>query len=402
MSPSVRRRRRRWAVPVLAALGALGIAAAPNLIPAGAATPDLPPLTPAELLTKVHNAQVTALSGTIAMTANLGLPSLGGSLTGVGSGALLTSLLSGTHSANVWLDGPDHQRLALNAPMAETDWIHNRNDAWSWDSSSNSVVHVNLAAMKNDQKSAGPGSEDQKAGMLDTADANEPSKPADQTPEALANNLLAQVDPSTQVSVRTARYVADRPAYQLVIAPRSPKSTIGEIGISVDAATGLPIDVEITATGQSTPAFELGFTKLSFDTPSASEFDFKAPPGATVSESTDPMALMAPSGTRGEGHRRTKQALPSAPAPADDTATKPDVQTVGTAWETVAILPAGSPTQVGGLGSFLNSTPTVKLSDNTAAHVLATKLVNALFLADGRVAIGAVTPDALAAAVVGH
>jgi hypothetical protein len=114
------------------------------------------------------------------------------------------------------------------------------------------------------------------------------------------------------------------------------------------------------------------------------------------------MAVMAPSGTGGEGHHRTKQALPAAPAPASDTATKPDVQTVGTDWETVAILPAGSASQAGGLGSLLNSTPTVKLSDNTTAHALTTKLVNALFLADGRVAIGAVTPEALAATVVGH
>jgi outer membrane lipoprotein-sorting protein len=383
------RRRRRWAVPLVAALAAMGFAAAPNLMPAGAAQPDLPPLTPAELLTKARTAQVTTLSGTITMTANLGLPALPGSLVGGGSTGMLTSLLSGTHSAQIWLDGPDHQRLALNAPMAETDWIHNGNDAWSWDSTTQRVVHVTMPA-----PTAG-----QTPGTPDKADATEPPKPADQTPEALANKLLAQVDPTTKVTVQSPRYVADRPVYQLVISPRSTASTIGEIGISVDAATGLPIDVEVTAAGATSPAFELGFTQLSFDKPSASEFAFKPPTGATVTESTDPAALMAPGGTR--QHERRAKSAPAPATPDPTTTAKPDVQTVGTAWDTVAILPAGSATQASGLTMLINSAPPVQMPGGTA-HLLTTKLVNALFLPDGGIAIGAVTPEALQAAAAGH
>lgn len=387
MSNSLRRRR-RWAVPLVAALAAMGFAAAPNLMPAGAAQPDLPPLTPAELLTKAQTAQVTSLSGTIAMTANLGLPALPGSLTGGGSTGLLTSLLSGTHTAQIWLDGPDHQRLALNAPMAETDWIHNGHDAWSWDSTTQRVVHVTMPAPTASQSPRTP----------DKADAAEPSKPAEQTPEALANELLAQVDPTTKVTVQSPRYVADRPVYQLVIAPRSTASTIGQISISVDAATGLPIDVAITPAGATSPAFELGFTQLSFDKPSASEFAFKPPTGASVTESADPAALLAPGGAR--RHERGARSAPALAAPASTTAAS-DVLTSGTGWDTVAILPAGSATQASGLTTLINSAPPVQMPGGTA-HLLTTKLVNALFLPDGKIAVGAVTPDALQAAAVGH
>ena len=77
-------------------------------------------------------------------TANLGLPSLGA--LGVGGGTVL-DLLSGSHTAHVWYDGTERLRLALDSPQAETDWIRNGDDLWSWDSSSQAVKHVNLASV---------------------------------------------------------------------------------------------------------------------------------------------------------------------------------------------------------------------------------------------------------------
>ena len=98
---------RRWAVPAIALLGVLGVGAIPPLFQsAGASTPDLPTLSPAELLAKARTAQVTSLSGTVTLTSNLGIPSLG-SLGGRGLTSL-TDLLAGQHSAKVWIDGVDH------------------------------------------------------------------------------------------------------------------------------------------------------------------------------------------------------------------------------------------------------------------------------------------------------
>src|SRR6516164_4156407 len=102
------RGRRRWAVPAIALAAILGGAAVPSLLPsASASTPDLPPLTAAELLAKVRTTQVPPLSGTLTLTSNLGLPSLSsvGALGGSAAGTSLADLLSGSHSAKVWFDG---------------------------------------------------------------------------------------------------------------------------------------------------------------------------------------------------------------------------------------------------------------------------------------------------------
>src|SRR5262249_59660614 len=101
---------------------------------AGAA--DLPPLTAAELLAKVRTAQVPPLSGTLTLTSNLGLPSLSsvGALGGSAAGTSLADLLSGSHSAKVWFDGPQHVRVATSAPMQETNIIRNGSDVWRYDS----------------------------------------------------------------------------------------------------------------------------------------------------------------------------------------------------------------------------------------------------------------------------
>jgi hypothetical protein len=75
------------------------------------------------------------------------------------------------------------------------------------------------------------------------------------------------------------------------------------------------------------------------------------------------------------------------------------VTTVGTGWESVAI--------ISGLGVgpqfqtlFANS-PTVAVGSHTA-RLVSTSLVNVLVLDDGRIAVAAMTPAAIAAAVAGQ
>ena len=102
-----------------------------------------------------------------------------------------------------------------------------------------------------------------------------------QTPDALAKELLDEITPSTNVSVTTPAYVADRAVYELVLAPLSADSTIDHVGISVDAANGMPLQVQLVPKGQSKPAVELGFTSIDYGRPGGS-FSFTPPPGATV------------------------------------------------------------------------------------------------------------------------
>src|SRR4051794_21846984 len=102
--------RLRWLVaPVLAAVLVAAISIVPTLASAEDPPPALPPVSPQELLLKVKNAAVPGLSGALSLKTDLGLPDLGQGLP-VGRG-LLPSLLSGDHTAKVWVAG-DKVRVA--------------------------------------------------------------------------------------------------------------------------------------------------------------------------------------------------------------------------------------------------------------------------------------------------
>lgn len=362
----------RWAVPAACLAAIIVLAALPGaLAGAGASTPDLPELTPAELIAKAQSAHVDVLSGTVQLDNALGLPDLGG--LGGGSADAITALLAGTHTARIAVSGPDHVRIALPTPLAETNWILSGDDVWSWDSQSQRVVHVSLAATGGDHPDRG----------------NRP----DANPTALAQQLLDAVTPSTDVSVRTPRYVAGRAAYELALVPRAGASTVGEVTVAVDAETGVPLDVRITASGAASPAFELGFTSVSFETPPASTFEFTPPDGSTVVEAPDASALASP-GTESYHHRRhhvdTTGTTATGPAP------QPAVHVVGAAWDSVAVVSGASlPPEI---SKLFTAAPRVE-SGGVGGRLVSTKLVNAVLLDDGRIAVGAVTSDALLAAV---
>ena len=377
---------RRWAVPAIALLGVLGVGAIPPLFQsAGASTPDLPTLSPAELLAKARTAQVTSLSGTVTLTSNLGIPSLG-SLGGRGLTSL-TDLLAGQHSAKVWIDGVDHVRIATASPMAETNWIRNGPDLWSYDSTTLRVTHTTLATGAN--ASTTPGAEP----IPD---------PAHETPVEFAKELLDQVTPSTEVTVASPQYVADRPVYELSLAPHAAESTVQNISIAVDAATGLPLEIKIIARSNGATALAFGFTKISFDTPAASTFAFTPPPGSTLREAADITTFINPPQRNHNRDGRTGPPAATAIEPpagtgAESSSGVPDsIVTAGSDWTTIAILAPGSvPQQV---TSLLSSSPQVAVGPLTG-RMLSTPLISVLILDDGRTAIGAVTPAALEDAV---
>ena len=122
-----------------------------------------------------------------------------------------------------------------------------------------------------------------------------------------AQSLLDKVTPSTTVSIDSTKLVAGRAAYQLVLTPNTPDSTISEVVFAVDAATGLPLDVKVTAKSTGSTALELGFTELDFSTPAASTFDFTPPPGSTVVEASSPADLLGAGGRAFDGERRHGQ-----------------------------------------------------------------------------------------------
>src|ERR1700674_447425 len=196
MSSLPRSRSIRWAAPIVVAALIGSVALVPTLS-ASADSPRLAPVTPHDLVAKVQAVHVQALSGTIQLQTNLGLPDLGalaGAAGAQGAGFNPLSLLSGSHDAKVWFDGPDRQRIALASTLAETDVIHNGADVWTWVSSGSVVNHWHSTSTA---KPSGKPNVEPKTGTMPT-------------PDQAAKLLLDQITPSTSVTVTTPAYVAGR------------------------------------------------------------------------------------------------------------------------------------------------------------------------------------------------
>ncbi|MEP7025651.1 MAG: hypothetical protein ABJB47_17990 [Actinomycetota bacterium] len=266
-------RRARWAVPS-GAVAAVLVLSAGSLLTSASAAPSLPPRTPAQLIAEIAATTTwpTALSGTITTSASLGLPSLP---TGGGDPVSGTSILSGTHTFRFWYGGPGKIRIAAPVPLGETDLRVHGSSVWLWDSKANTATHFTVPSRPAQVFPGRPGHH--RAALQPMA--NVAMTP---TPQQIARQLLAAIGPTTTVSVASNVMVAGRPAYQLTLAPKSTQSLVGQVSIAVDAATHLPLRVQVTARGSASPAFSAGYTAISFAAPAASNFTFTPPPGAKV------------------------------------------------------------------------------------------------------------------------
>lgn len=379
------RRVATWSAPLLTAAVVGGVALIPSAASASA-HPNLPAKSASQLLADVQTANVTALSGTIVETARLGLPSLPGQ----DSSAALTwqTLVTGTHSARVWLDGADKQRLAMLGQLAESDVVHNGRDVWTFASGTQQVGHQVL-----------PADATVKAGAKKEAATADLKK---YTPQGAAAQALKAIDPSTAVSVdRTAR-VAGQAAYTLVLTPRDTRSTVRKVSIAIDAAHNIPLRVQVFGAGAA-PAFETAFSDISFKRPAASLFAFTPPKGAKVSSDLLPLMSSAASGKPDSSDPKVSKGGSGQKASASSS---PSV--VGTGWTSVLVLPAaknGSSPLAALTGSQGDTASIVGRLTSTLPNgdkVLRSALVNALITKDGRVLVGAVSTAVLQQAAAGQ
>ncbi len=308
----------RWWTSAAAVIAVAGVLAGTVL--ANAAGPPLPKRTPAQLLAAMRDARVpSAMTAVITETANLGFPSLP-DIAGLQSSVLsAASFISGTHTVDVWYDGPRHVRIALPVSFGETDLRVNGNQIWLWDSRGQTATHYILPPAPTPAQIKGfkaarlkvlrahlklrlprclagfspprlmPRMHNSKvtaaiAKCLNSLKGSHGLRLSFQTltPIQAADKLLAAIGPTTKVSVAGSTTVAGRSAYQLVIAPRTNQSLISQIVIAVDSATYLPLQLQVFARGTSGPAFQIGFTSLTFGVPAASNFTFTPPAGAHV------------------------------------------------------------------------------------------------------------------------
>lgn len=364
---------RRWAVPVAIGAAVVGVGVGATLVQAGSGD-SLPPKTAAQLLTDVQNAQIDGLSGTIVTEADLGLPSgLGG-----GDDSAMSSVLGGSKTMRVWYGGPDKIRGAILGTIGESDFIRNGADMWTWSSQENKATHSTLDPKLADAPMWPP-----------RAIAGDPV-----TPQSAAEEALQAISGTTEVTVDGTSEVAGRPAYELVLKPKDAASTIGSLRLAVDGETSLPLRTQIFGTGTTKPAFEIAFTRVTFETPPAEHFTFTPPEGVTVTELGQHDLTGPDKDQYGDAEKSTR--------------------IVGEGWTAVAefkvadigkLLGADGKDQSEdkpkldaegqqGLTKMLESLPRVS-GPWGSGRVFNTTLVNALITDDGRILVGAVTVDKL-------
>ncbi|MFD7863921.1 outer membrane lipoprotein carrier protein LolA [Streptomyces sp. NPDC057682] len=404
-SAAGRRKAVRYIVPVAVA----GVAAATiGLVPALASSgdPDLPEITAQELIEKIAASDTQRLSGTVKITTDLGIPSLGGLAgsfvpDGAGEGGAsadpqtkLTELASGTHTLRVAADGPDKQRLSILDKTSEYSLIHNGDEVWAYDSASNEVYH---ARQKAGETRGDKGTEKREHALPEGVPT---------TPEALAEQALKAADGTTSVTVDGTAHVAGRDAYRLVLKPKGSGSTIGSVTIAVDAENGTPLKFTLLPSSGGAAVVDAGFTSVDFGAPKASSFTFTPPKGAKVTEADE-------AGKDAAKHRaEAEKAAGELRGLGGDLGLGGDaegVKVIGEGWNAVAELktPGGT-----GLPSSSKGAPSAKdmpaeaqqfldaLGDKVhgkfgSGTVFKTRLVNALMTDDGRVFVGAVDKDAL-------
>ena len=362
MPSFLRSRRARWAVPI-ATVAAVGAAIGFGAIIAGASSPDLPEKTAAELLVAVTDSD-QPFSGTVVQTSRLGLPEMPTSAT---AAAGPVALLTGSHTARIWYSSPEQARVAVMDQLDETNVIRDGGDVWVWSSRTNTAQHAVLPPHES--------------GVPAT-----PSAPV--SPAEAAAALLAAIDPSTEVAVDGTAEVAGRAAYELVVTPRDDRSLIQDVRLAVDGTTSMPLRVEVNSSGADEPAFEVGFTSVTFAEPADDVFRFNPPPGATVDE----LDLMAMDAHKGDE-----------PAADLDENARPRPTVVGEAWTTVLVVPdvtLPAPDEDGVLDALLSGASTVSGSYGSG-RLLETELLSVLLLDDGRLLVGAVEPDVLTEVAAG-
>ena len=373
----------RWAVPAVTAVALVGGGSAIGGLNA-IADSGLSARSAAQLLVDVQQARLDGLSGTVVQRADLGLPDLpiAGAEGGAGS-SNLTSVVSGTHTMRVWFAGPDKTRMALLGTLGESDVIRNGQDVWLWASQDKSAKHYVVptspnAAAGSSQPPGTPGPND-----LPTS------------PQAAAEQALAAITPSTEVTTSGTATVAGRSAYELVLKPREATSLVAQVRVAIDGTEHVPLRVQVFAKSIADPVFEVAFSAVDFARPDAAQFTFNPPPGTTVTDGT--MGSKPGAGT----------AKTAAPQPGSADMPK----TVGQGWGSVLVAklpPSGAGTS-GSTGAtadkslaqlmrFVAMLPTVSGSWGSG-HLMAGSVFSALLTDDGRLVVGAVTPKGLYAAL---
>ena len=366
-------RRARWGVPAVAVIAVAGAIGVPLM--SADASPSLPAKTAGQLLADLASAQARPFSGTVVETARLGFPAVPGETSNISP----LSLLTGSHTVRVWYGGAQQTRLALVGDLAESDLVRNGTDLWLWSSKDKTAQHVLLPAKTAQSDPAAQARRQALEGL---------------TPAQAAAQALAAVDPTTSVSVDGTARVAGRAVYELVLRPRDTRSLVSSVRLAVDSRTHVPLRVQVFGSNHTDPAFETGFTTVTFTKPPASVFRFTAPPGTKVTTKD----LTKDSSLSSESPESHAVAPGTGKKSLQGNGSEPRV--IGTGWTSIVELTGVDLTGAArneSAQALLRSLKPVSGAYGTG-RVLKTSVLSVLVLDNGLAYIGAVPPSMLEAA----
>jgi hypothetical protein len=336
------------------------------------AEPTLPERTAAEVAEWAASPHPEPRSGFLEMRTNLGLGGDFGTATGE-SGGSLVGLASGTNDARLWEDG-DRRRIALLQELGETDWYRNGDTTYVWHSRRSRVTKVGT-----------PNGPPDASGLITSLAGGGTLE----SPDGMAARFLGLRSQSTRLVLHAPTYVADRPVYQLGLIPETPTSLITEVTIGVDAATGLPLKVSVQ-TRSGTVAIESKFTSIQFKRPAESNFAFRPPPDATVTDGAKVSREPDYSGDW-QKERDRERALEDVQSVTGVDETLLRLATVGEGWQEVVAVTGLEWWRLEDLGRTAKSVT----GPYGTGQLLETPVFSLLILDGGRIVAGAVTPEGL-------
>jgi len=237
---------RRWAV--VGALVVTLIALPPLLRLLPASDRDV---SAAELRTRALATEALGFSGYAVSAGSLALPVTEQLST-------VADLFSSRTSMRVWWRGPVDNRVDVVTPAGEIGTHRGPAATWTWEYETATAT----------RSAANP---------LDLP------APPDVLPSSLGRRLLSEATDG-ELARAGARRVAGRDALGLRLTPAAAASSVRRVDVWIDAATGLPLQVQVFEKGAARTALDTRFLDLDLAVPPADVTAFTPPPGAAVRE----------------------------------------------------------------------------------------------------------------------
>ena len=255
---------------VVAVLAVAGLVAGIVAVAGADQANPLRAISAADLLTKMaqQDQQTTSISGAVSWQNNL----LGdiSALSGSNMGASAKLPLAANGSGRIWMSAGG-VRVESLASGGDQIIVANSTarDAWLYDYAANTAKHIVMTGTPP----AGSGT------------PTPMPSPTVATPAAIST-FLQQLAPNANATVTGQSVVAGRRVYLLTMTPTATDTALGSVQAAIDGQTYVPLQLQVTAKGGTSPVLQFGFTKVSYQAIPASRYHFTPPAGTTITTKT--------------------------------------------------------------------------------------------------------------------